>query len=294
MQWLPTKKRKTDLERELQSDLRLEEEEQREHGLSAEEARYAALRAFGNRTLIHEQTQATWSWSWLESLISDHKLWISRNGSQCRFYRVRDSHCRPRHRRRFDRLQRGKCPAVASASLPRPGTAGLDFQRGKLQHPGRTLFRSSRSESVLLRPGGLGRVPQHGRPGIDWVGRARAAHEHSGHGKLLRLAGRATRYRTICLRRRSAKASISAPPAMLLSDSFWRRRFAADPKVVGQTLTLNNHPVTVAGVLPASFDFAGVFAPGTPIDVFIPWPAHGPNQTRRKHDEHRRQVKARR
>jgi predicted permease len=59
---------------------------------------------------------------------------------------------------------------------------------------------------------------------------------------------------------------------MLLSDSFWRRRFASDPHVVGRNLTLNNQAVTIVGVLPASFDFAGVFAPGTPIDVFIPWP----------------------
>src|SRR5436853_3117890 len=64
----------------------------------------------------------------------------------------------------------------------------------------------------------------------------------------------------------------SAPPAMLLSYSFWRWRFASDPNVVGRKLTLNNRPVTVVGVLPASFDFASVFAPGTPVDIFIPWP----------------------
>jgi predicted permease len=64
----------------------------------------------------------------------------------------------------------------------------------------------------------------------------------------------------------------SAPPAMLLSYSFWRRRFDSDPNVVGQQLTLNNRPATVVGVLPASFDFASVFAPGTPIDIYIPWP----------------------
>ena len=64
----------------------------------------------------------------------------------------------------------------------------------------------------------------------------------------------------------------SSPPAMLLSNSFWRRRFASDPQVVGRNLTLNNQLVTVVGVLPASFDFASVFAPGAPIDVFIPWP----------------------
>jgi predicted permease len=64
----------------------------------------------------------------------------------------------------------------------------------------------------------------------------------------------------------------SAPPAALLSYNFWRRRFAADPNMVGRKLTLNNHPVTVVGVLPASFDFGSVFAPGTRVDSFIPWP----------------------
>ncbi|HMF78323.1 MAG TPA: ABC transporter permease [Bryobacteraceae bacterium] len=64
----------------------------------------------------------------------------------------------------------------------------------------------------------------------------------------------------------------SAPPAVLLSYSFWRRRFASDPNVVGRKLTLNNSPVTVVGVLPASFDFGSVFAPGTLIDIFVPWP----------------------
>jgi predicted permease len=64
----------------------------------------------------------------------------------------------------------------------------------------------------------------------------------------------------------------SAPRAMLLSYSFWRRRFASDPNVVGRKLTLNNGPVTVVGVLPASLDFGSVFDPGARIDIFVPWP----------------------
>jgi predicted permease len=64
----------------------------------------------------------------------------------------------------------------------------------------------------------------------------------------------------------------SAPPAMVLSYSFWRWRFDSDPSVVGRKLILNNQPATVVGVLPASFDFTSVFAPGTPVDIFIPWP----------------------
>src|SRR5882762_6530337 len=71
MTWWQIRKRDQDVERELQSDLELEEEEQREHGVPPEEARYAALRAFGNPTLIREQTRAIWSWNWLESLARD-------------------------------------------------------------------------------------------------------------------------------------------------------------------------------------------------------------------------------
>src|SRR5260370_27966600 len=71
MKWWQIKKRDADLDRELRSDLELEEEEQREGGMSEQEARYAALRAFGNPALIREQTRAIWSWNWLESLARD-------------------------------------------------------------------------------------------------------------------------------------------------------------------------------------------------------------------------------
>ncbi|SPE28293.1 conserved membrane hypothetical protein [Candidatus Sulfopaludibacter sp. SbA3] len=63
-----------------------------------------------------------------------------------------------------------------------------------------------------------------------------------------------------------------APAAALLSYGFWQRRFVSDPGVVGRKLTLNDVPVNVVGILPASFDFAGVFAPGNAIDLFLPFP----------------------
>jgi predicted permease len=59
-------------------------------------------------------------------------------------------------------------------------------------------------------------------------------------------------------------------PAVLLSEGFWRSRFAADATLVGHAITLNGRPVTVVGVLPASFDFGSVFAPGQRFDVFLP------------------------
>lgn len=69
--WSQIGKRNRDLERELRSDLELEEEEQRENGLGPEAARYAARRVFGNPTLIREQTHEAWGWAAFERLSHD-------------------------------------------------------------------------------------------------------------------------------------------------------------------------------------------------------------------------------
>jgi predicted permease len=71
MRWWQFRGRNEDLERELRSDLELEEEEQRECGFSPEEAQYAACRAFGNTTLIREQTHEAWGWAPFERLWQD-------------------------------------------------------------------------------------------------------------------------------------------------------------------------------------------------------------------------------
>ncbi|HXG64213.1 MAG TPA: ABC transporter permease, partial [Blastocatellia bacterium] len=41
---------------------------------------------------------------------------------------------------------------------------------------------------------------------------------------------------------------------VVLSDGFWKRRFAADPDIVGKTLTLDGNGYTVVGVMPADFE----------------------------------------
>jgi putative ABC transport system permease protein len=42
---------------------------------------------------------------------------------------------------------------------------------------------------------------------------------------------------------------------VILSDGLWRRRFAGDPGIVGQTIRLDDEPYTVTGIMPASYDF---------------------------------------
>jgi predicted permease len=64
----------------------------------------------------------------------------------------------------------------------------------------------------------------------------------------------------------------NGPRAVLLSYGLWQRRFNADPAITGRQLTINDRPVTVAGVLPRSFDFSTIFAPGTHVDLYSPFP----------------------
>ncbi|TMB54133.1 MAG: FtsX-like permease family protein, partial [Chloroflexi bacterium] len=56
-------------------------------------------------------------------------------------------------------------------------------------------------------------------------------------------------------------------PLVVLSHAYWRTRFAADPSVVGKTLILNGHNMTVLGVAAAGFD--GVQLEFVP-QVFVP------------------------
>ena len=65
-------------------------------------------------------------------------------------------------------------------------------------------------------------------------------------------------------------ATASGPRAAILGQGLWLRRFAADPAIVGRVLTINNRPVTIVGVLPATYDFSSVFTPGTRVDLFVP------------------------
>src|SRR5271170_1820342 len=71
MNWLRREQRERDLQREIHADLELEAVERQERGMSPEEARYAARRAFGNATLVREDVRQMWGWTALERLAQD-------------------------------------------------------------------------------------------------------------------------------------------------------------------------------------------------------------------------------
>ena len=64
-----------------------------------------------------------------------------------------------------------------------------------------------------------------------------------------------------------------APGVTVLSDTVWRRRFDADPAVVGRMIALNGHPFTIVGVAPPAF-IGTMFVPFSQA-LWIPWNAPG-------------------
>ena len=58
----------------------------------------------------------------------------------------------------------------------------------------------------------------------------------------------------------------SSSPVVVLSDVAWRNIFAADPAIIGKTITLNRVPLTVIGVAPSGFHGAQISA----TDFWVP------------------------
>ncbi len=72
-----------------------------------------------------------------------------------------------------------------------------------------------------------------------------------------------------------------ADPVILLGDSFWRRRFGASPRLVGQRIVLDGRSYLVKGILPAGFTVlppSSVF-PAT-VDGWVPLLPHLPTSQR--------------
>ena len=258
MRWWQNKKRDADLERELRSDLELEEEEQREGGVSEVEARYAALRAFGNPTLIREQTLAVWSLNWLESPARDLRFSL----------------------RTLCRTPGFSIIAILVMALGIGANVALfTVVRGVLLKP---LPFDDPDHLVMLYEAGLheddtaGSNPVAGGMYAEWKNQNRS-YSRLALAKSIRVGLSASggqlpeklnsalfswdMLRTLgvqpALGRDFTQADDSpgANATVLLSWGLWKRRFGSDPAILNQTINLDANPYTVIGVMPAWFDF---------------------------------------
>ena len=72
---------------------------------------------------------------------------------------------------------------------------------------------------------------------------------------------------------------------IILSYGIWRSRFGGDPKIIGQTLTFDNKPRTVIGIMPEGFEYPAQSTMWAPLAL--------DNETKAQRDLHRYRVIAR-
>ncbi len=297
MRW-PMRRPDADLERELRSDLELEEEEQRERGFSPEEARYAARRAFGNATLIREQTRAVWSWNRLESLARDLRyglrslrrtpgftviavivMALGIGANVALFAVVRSVLLRPLPYHDPDKLvsiyEGDRRPNHPEWSPYLPVDAGSmnDWQQAA-QGMAEMAFLSPWQEYNLSAEGG--KLPEK----IDaaWCS-----------WNFFPLLGVETALG------RAFSADDDRPGAAataLLSYSFWKRRYAGDPAIIGNNIWLNSRAYTIIGVLPESFNYSAKMV-DTRIQVWTPLLHEAPPSLLKTYEDHEFLVSAR-
>src|SRR6185436_14485891 len=61
-----------------------------------------------------------------------------------------------------------------------------------------------------------------------------------------------------------------APRALILTDRLWKRRYHADPAIVGTTIMVNGDRQEVVGVMPASFTLPAEFGSDQPVSMLLP------------------------
>jgi hypothetical protein len=125
-----------DFEQEIRAHIEMATQENIDRGMTPEDARYAALRKFGNVTRVKEDTREVSSWVWCEQLLQED---IRFDSSALQIPRL---HCRchpdphPRHRRQHRHLQRRQRSPASPFALSPPLRSCRCFRaQHVLRHP---------------------------------------------------------------------------------------------------------------------------------------------------------------
>jgi len=245
-----------DLREEMESHLQMRAELNARSGMTPEDAQREALKQFGNRALIHEDTRRIYISAFWEQLIQDAR-YAFRSFRRTPGFTL-TSICALA-------LGIGSTTAVFSVvdrilfrSLPYPHedrlvsagvTAPLDTNEFLLAADLRdwqaadTPFESLGSFVIGGSPGGAGCDLTENSPVrmscafVDWTFLPTLGVEPLLGRNFTREEDRPNALRVA-----------------ILSYSLWQSRFGADPNIVGRAISVDTKPVTVVGVLPAMFE----------------------------------------
>ena len=224
-------------------------------GMSAEEARFAALRSFGNPALLREEARATWSWNWLEAAGREVRYGFRTMGrapgfaalailvialgigaNVALFTVVRGVLLKPLPFKDSGRLV--ELYENTSEEFPENAVGGGVFAEWQKQNRSFTNLALLGEEDFNLVGAG-GQLPEKVRgSNCTW-------------NLLTTLGVQPTLGRDFT----AADDQHAASATALMSWSLWKRRFGGDPAILNQTIHLNGLPYTVVGILPAWFAY---------------------------------------
>jgi len=227
-------------------------------GMSEEEARYAALRSFGNPALLRDTTRATWSWNILESLWRDLRFGVRTllrtpgfagiavlvmalgiGANIALFTVVRGVLLRP-----LPFKDPGRLVMLYESGIHPEDPPGHNVVAGGIYAEWKRLNRSYSNLALLQEDqfdvsGSGGQLPESLiGAGCSW--------------DLMRTLGVQP-----ALGRDFAQAddSPSANGTVILSWALWQRRFGGDAGILGKTIYLDAKPYAVIGIMPSWFAF---------------------------------------
>ncbi|HEV3255132.1 MAG TPA: ABC transporter permease [Candidatus Acidoferrales bacterium] len=276
----------SDLDQDIRDHIAQETQDNIDRGMSPEEARYAALRKFGNVTRVQEETREVWSLVWLEDLLQDVSyglrmlrkspgftavailtlaLGIGANtaifgfidGALMRALPVSDpqnlvllmwsAHGKATH---LGTSSYGDCKSERGPA----GSGGCSFSE--------PLFREIQSQGIFSQLAAFS-----GSEGLVLTGNGAASTvdtaDYVSGGYFQTLGVRPESGRLIG----SADDSLSASPVVVLSYAYWKSAFAGSPSAVGKTIFLNRVAFTIIGVAEPRFD---ALSPGNTIQMWLP------------------------
>lgn len=252
-------------------------------GMSREEARYSAMRAFGNPTYLKEETRNTWGWTRLEQITQDLRYGLRALQKNPGFTAIAVLTLA---------LAIGPCTSifsVVSAVLLRQlpykntdrlvllwGTGGRAGNRDQVSFTDLQDWRkgSQSFEEMANFHTYVYTMTERGE-----TQRVRGLQVSDGYFRLMQAAAPALGRFFV-----SHDFEPGGQPVAILSYDFWQQKFDGDPAVVGKTITLNLHPFAIIGVAPKdlpSLPNSVIFRPPSQIYVPVTEPYSAENRTGR-------------
>jgi len=265
-------------------------------GMTAEEARYSALRTFGNPALLRDQARSTWSWSSLESIARDVRIGartlyrapsftliaifvmaLGLGANVALFTIVRGVLLKPLPYVDPDRLimlyESEHAASAGPQYAPVDPRSFFDWQKASTGIEQMAMVSPFQSYNVSAEGG---KLPERIDAGWCSWNFFSLLGVHPAIGRSF-VAG---------------DDQSGASATVLITDTFWKRRYAGDPSIVGKTVWLDAHPYTVIGVLPSWFVYSGSFG-GKNIQAWTPFNHEAPPSLLNTYEDHEAIIAAR-